>query len=132
MGAGLKIARTRGALMSPAADFDDIRMEEEVMLDLTGYTFKGEVISTNTKISSSTNKLDLGAAGKTIILQCIALGTSAHFVVSSYTPNDIDGTVLAIIPEVGGVVKCVCPGRYIYVPWQTNNNPNEYVCWVKN
>lgn len=114
--AGLKVAGTRTATTS---DFDDIRMEEEKMLDLTGYTFKG--YTSNTWYQTGTIN--------PVILVNLS-DSNAYFkgaTTTSGSPTGQGTEILAI--RAGEAIKIISPYNYI---GNGNSSAQAVAVWVRN
>lgn len=113
MGQGIRGGRINQGSGSPINDLDPTVMEEDVMLDLTGYTYLGLVSNSATT-----------CPGDTIIFWQTSVNTGTSLL---YCGNDV---VCAFAEgDVGRVFKLVLPGKNKQLKTRSNND--DIAVWYK-
>lgn len=117
MGQGIRGGRINQGSGSPINDWDPTVMEEDVMLDLTGYT---------PHTYDYWTPVDLGAGGETVILISTNSETASNVYGenASFSGSENGNAVLSVPPL--GVLKVVFPYRYI------SSGTKDVTVWVKN
>lgn len=113
MGLGFRSDRSQHGSGSPVNDWDPTVMEEDVMLDLTGYTLKRYGAGT----------LDLGSKGKTVI---IINANVAYESIAVYGGDSTPTSNEVLRIQKYNSYKVVFPYRYIEV------TVDDISLWVKS